>query len=363
MSQIMAAMDLHSLADASFISGAVTFAKIVGTFVAAWLAIKLGVKIAFFVSCLLVVTGLLTPIAPNYELLLLSRFLMGLGGALMIVYFNPIVMTWFDTDERPTINGLNAVAFNVGTAIVLWSMNGINQLTGNWQNSLLCFSVASLLLAGLWLLIPAQSTALATAAQTTSTVQQSYGYKEGLKDPFNWAYALTYAGLLAFYICLFTFYPKAGISASKWVIGAGIIGTIAGMLYSRKIKQRLPVIRYSGIIQIAMVIGLSFSPSPLLQTLCAIVLGFFVFFPITALVSLPHELPDMTPSRVTVVFSLFWSISYLFATVILWLFGKLVDMAGGDFTLAFILISAVSTTFFIGSFFLPETQPKQAPQP
>ncbi|MDC2887751.1 MFS transporter [Psychrosphaera algicola] len=140
MSQIMANLDLTSLASASFISGAVTFAKIVGTFSAAYFAIRFGIKGAFFVSCLLVTVGLMTPYAPSYDWLLVSRFLMGLGGALMIVYFNPIVMNWFAVEERATINGLNAVAFNVGTAIVLWCMNDINALTGSWQNTLVLFS-------------------------------------------------------------------------------------------------------------------------------------------------------------------------------------------------------------------------------
>ena len=50
MRQIMQSMDIDSLASASFISGAVTFAKIVGTFGAAWLAVKFGVKMAFFIA-------------------------------------------------------------------------------------------------------------------------------------------------------------------------------------------------------------------------------------------------------------------------------------------------------------------------
>ena len=112
--------------------------------------------------------------------------------------------------------------------------------------------------------------------------------------------------LLAFYICLFTFYPKAGIVQSKWVIGFGIVGTLAGIIYSKKILQRIPVIRWSGLIMAISLIGLSFSQSMWLQTLSAIVLGFFIFFPITALVSIPHELPNMNGARITVIFSLFY---------------------------------------------------------
>lgn len=353
MGQIMASMHIDSLASASFISGAVTLAKIVGTFIAAWLAVKVGVKKAFFISGVLISIGILTPLAPNYELLLVSRFLMGLGGAFMIVYFNPIVMAWFEPEERPTINGINAVAFNVGTGIILWQMGNFNSLTGSWQNTLIMFSLVSILLSVAWLLVKNNETNTTTKHDEKPPV--SYSYIDGLKDKFNWVYALTYSGILAFYICLFTFYPKAGISQSALVIGSGIIGTLAGIVYSKKFIARVPVIRWSGLVIIFTVLGLSFGNAEWLQTLCAMVLGFFIFFPITALVTIPHELPNMTGERITVVFSLFYSISYLIATVVLWSFGRLVDVNGGDFTSAFTLITIVSSTFFIGSFFLPET--------
>ena len=355
MDQIMAAMQLHDLASASFISGAVTFAKIVGTFLAAWVALKLGVKFAFLLSAAMVVAGVLTPMADSYEMLLSSRFLMGLGGALMVVYFNPIVLQFFAVEERPTVNGLNAVAFNVGTAIILWGMPGFNELFGGWKASLVAFSLASAFMMILWMLVEwRDKSQLEQAAVAT----EKYTYIEGLKDPFVWTYALTYAGLLSFYVCLFTFYPKAGIIASKWVIGFGIIGTVAGILYSRKVVARIPIIRWSGLFQTVMVVGLSFSGDAVIQTLCAMVLGFFVFAPVTALVSIPHELPNMTASKITVVFSLFWSISYMVATIVLWFFGKLVDVYG-DFNYAFAMISLVSTTFFFGSFFLPSGKEKQ----
>jgi len=355
LSQIMASMHVNSYASASFISGAVTLAKILGTFIAAWFALTLGIKRAFFIACILVVLGVITPIAPTFDMLLISRFLMGLGGALMIVYFNPIVMNLFTVDQRSTINGLNAVAFNVGTAIVLWFIPQINALTGDWQHSLMIFSGFSLLLAMVWYLVVLTDNEPSSMLNSPQLPSKKYGYLDGLKDNFTWIYALSYSGLLAFYICLFTFYPKAGISASKWVIGFGIIGTIAGIIYSKKIKQRIPIIRWSGAIQVVTVIGLSFSSSASIQTLCAIILGFAIFFPVTALISIPHELSAMTGEKITIIFSLFWSISYLVATIILWLFGKLIDLNHGEFGSAFVLISIVSSSLFIGSFLLPET--------
>jgi len=361
MSQIMASMHINSLASASFISGAVTFAKIVGTFMAAWLGLKLGIKNAFLLAGVLVAVGIITPIAPNYEWLLLSRFLMGLGGAFMIVYFNPIVMACFSPTERPTINGLNAVAFNIGTGIILWQMGNFNHLTDSWQNTLIIFSLITIMLCILWVFVKLPQ--MATTTNKSNNYTSSTLYIKGLSDKFHWQYALTYSGILAFYICLFTFYPKAGISQSALVIASGILGTLAGIIYSKQYPLRLPVIRWSGLIIIFGVIGLSFADNTWLQTISAVILGFFIFFPITALVSIPHEITNMTEQKITIVFSLFYSISYLIATIVLWGFGKLVDINQGDYTQAFILISVLSATFFIGSFFLPETGKKTSVTP
>jgi len=356
MSQIMASMNINSLASASFISGAVTLAKIVGTFIAAWLAVKLGVKYAFFLSGVLISMGLLTPFAPNYELLLISRFLMGLGGAFMIVYFNPIVMSWFEPEERATINGINAVAFNLGTGIILWQMANFNQLTESWQNTLIVFSLASIFFSFAWLLV--KENIDEKQSQTQQEEQKHYFYSDGLKDKFTWVYALTYSGILAFYLCLFTFYPKAGISQSALLIGFGIIGTLAGIFYSKKFTLRVPVIRWSGLIIVITVFGLSFSSSELVQTISAMLLGFFIFFPVTALITIPHELPKMTGQKITVIFSLFYSISYMVGTLSLWLFGTFVDNNQGDYTWAFAFTTLISGTFFVGSFFLTETGKK-----
>ncbi len=353
MPQIMQAMQIDGMASASLISGAVTLAKIAGTFVAAWLAIKLGVKIAFFVSALMITLGFFTPHAPNYELLLISRFVMGLGGALMIVYFNPIVIKWFSPSERPVVNGINSVAFNIGACVVLFWFADISHYFGGWKNALTVFSIFSAALAVAFFLIDfdgSEDQQTKLAAQT-----QNYSYLDGLKDPFNWIYALTFSGLLSIFICVFTFYPQAGISQTKYVVGFGVLGTVIGIILGQKMPQRLPPIRWSGFLLVIASCGLSFSYNATVQNISAIVLGICIFIPYAALITLPQELPNMSGARITVVFSIFYSVSYLISTVVLWCFGWLVDINGGSFTASFVLITVVSGSLFVGSFFLPET--------
>lgn len=354
MSQIMEAMDVEGLASASFISGAVTLAKIVGTLVAAWLASKLGVKLAFIVSAFMIVLGFLTPYAPNYDLLLISRFIMGLGGALMVVYFNPIVIKWFSPGERPIVNGLNSVAFNIGVCVVLFGFSDISQWLGGWKNALVAFSLASLVLTLLFFLVDfSGSDNQQNQGQTPQS--DSYTYKQGFSDPFNWVLALSVTGILSLFICVFTFYPQAGITQTKYIIGFGILGTVIGILLGKYYPLRIPPLRWSGLLLTVASFGVCFSPNAVLQTASAILLGVCVFIPYAILVTVPQELPNMTGKRITVIFSIFYSVSYLISTVVLWLFGLLVDLNNGSFTASFILISLVSGSLFACSFFLPET--------
>ena len=352
MKEIMQAVGMHSLTQASLLSTALTFAKIIGTFIAAWTIVKFGIRKAFIVASILMCLSIVTPYASNFSILLISRFLMGLGGALVIVYFNPIVYQLFAPEERAIINGLNAIAFNVGTAIIMFGVGGFLAVFGGWQQTLTAIFIASLVMLILWLIFgkmeitPTQPNADGSA--------HNYTLLDGLKDKFNWFFSLTYAGLLAFYIVLFTFYPKAGISQTKEVILFGIIGAIAGMVYSNKFSKRIPVLRISGLIQIIAAFGLSFAYSPTMATICAALLGFFMFLPMPALITYAQERPGMTTQKISVTFSLFWSISYLIATIIPTIFAKIVDLNNGNYHTAFIFICVVEGSFLIGSLFLRE---------
>jgi predicted MFS family arabinose efflux permease len=196
---------------------------------------------------------------------------------------------------------------------------------------------------------------LSTPTTTANLAQKDYTLVDGLKDKFNWLYAFTYSGLLAFYIVLFTFYPKAGISQAKQVILFGIIGAIAGMIYSNKSVKRIPIIRISGLIQVLAAFGLSFAgDNHTMGTISAAILGFFIFLPMPALVTYAQERSGMTAQKISVTFSLFWSISYAVATIIPTIFAKIVDINNGDYHTAFIFICIVEGTFFIGSLFLRE---------
>ncbi|QEL55751.1 MFS transporter [Chromobacterium paludis] len=352
--QIMRDMGIHDLAAGSHISNAVAAAKLLGSFIAAAILARLLAKRAVALALALMSLGALIPFVQHYPALLLLRFLTGLGGALVVVYFAPIVMLWFEPRERAVVNGLNSVAFNVGTAAAMFGLPALLQWTGGWRTALLCISLGSALCLALWLAFGADGVASDNADETPYTLRQ------GLSERFNWLLALTYSGTLAFYVLLFGFYQNAGIRQAKLVVLAGLFGAAAGIWLAKRMSRRLPLLQVSGLLQLLAIIGLhaqlwGWSDDERLVSASALAAGFFIFLPIASLITLAQEQPGMTPRKVAVTFSLFWFLSYLVATVAPYVFGLLVDMRHGDYDWATAFAAALSSTFLIGSLLLPET--------
>ena len=57
------------------------------------------------------------------------------------------------------------------------------------------------------------------------------GLRDGFKDWFNWVFALSYTGLLSYYIVAFTFMDPATI---RWVVYAGVIGALTGTVIAAR---------------------------------------------------------------------------------------------------------------------------------
>ena len=78
---------VDSGASASFVSNAVTIAKIIGNFSAAAILNKLYPKKSIALGSFFIFGGsLLAVLAKNYQMFLLGRFIMGFGGAVSVSY-------------------------------------------------------------------------------------------------------------------------------------------------------------------------------------------------------------------------------------------------------------------------------------
>ncbi|ELV8684182.1 MFS transporter [Vibrio cholerae] len=357
---IMSYYNIDGMAAATWMTNAITIAKIIGNLAAAWLLVKMGPKKAFAVASLLIVAGAIGAFASNYPSYVFSRLVMGFGGAFAIVYFNPIVIKYFSAEERPLINGINAAAFNMGNLLALLFTGSMLASLGSWQNVILAISAISLAILIVWWFISDDFSLSSTA---DNKEQAAYTLKDGMKESVNWWLPIAYSGLLFCYISVFALFPLVPSFAaeakylSSIMIGAGMVGTIAGIIAAKRYPLRVPVIRYCGLAMTAFAALMITTGSATIAYGAAFMAGFFMFVPMTSLVTLPQELPNMTPGRITVIFGMFWSISYTIETVLMYFAGVIADTTGN---IAYAATFAVicSSTFFLASFFLPETGKK-----
>ncbi|WP_102868173.1 MFS transporter [Pseudovibrio exalbescens] len=360
---IMAYFQVEGVTAATWMTNAITIAKIIGNLIAAWFLVKLGPKKAFAFSSLLIVAGALGAFATNYPLYVFSRLIMGFGGAFVIVYFNPIVVNYFTPEERPIVNGLNAAAFNAGNLLALLLTGTLMAHLGTWQNVVLGISLASGALLVIWWLI-SEDFELSGPKNAAGEVQKAYTMKDGIKDPVNWLLPFAYSGLLFCYIAVFSLFPLvpnfavASQYLASIMIGAGMVGTLVGIIVAKRYPLRLPVMRWCGLAMTCFAALMIVTSSPIIATASAFLAGFFLFVPMTCLVTLPQELPGMTPGRITVIFAMFWSISYVVETVLMYVAGVMADTTGNVYYAAAFAV-ACSITMFVATFLLPETGKKE----
>lgn len=358
---IMAFYQIEGMAAATWMTNAITIAKIIGNLLAASFLVKLGPKKAFGFASFLIVAGALGAFASSYPLYVITRLIMGFGGAFVIVYFNPIVINYFTAEERPVINGINAAAFNMGNLLAILLTGTLLAHLDIWQNVILAISGASFVVLVIWWFI-SDDFSLSSGAKGEAA-EQTYTLRDGVKESVNWWLPIAYSGLLFCYISVFAIFPMVPSFAaeakylSSIMIGAGMVGTIVGILVTKRLPLRVPIIRYCGLAMTAFAALMIFTDSAMVAYVAAFCAGFFMFVPMTALVTLPQELPNMTPARITVVFGMFWSISYIIETVLMFISGIIADSTG-NIAFAAMFAVACSSTFFLSSFMLPETGKK-----
>ena len=348
---------VDSGASASFVSNAVTIAKIIGNFSAAAILNKLYPKKSIALGSFFIFGGsLLAVLAKSYKMFLLGRFIMGFGGAVFVIYFSPVVIHYFSDEKRPTVNALNSVAYNFGAVLALLIVAPVIEKFGTWQKSMTFFLSISAVLFVLWLIFGDDF----EINESQSGEEQKVSFSQALKDKITLLLPFSYSGVLILYLSLLQLFPQTENAAiSSATLSAlsgigGIIGTILAIGLSKKYGKRKPVIIISGAIMTLSAFLMVKTTNPTLAIIAAILVGIFMFLPMTSLMMIPQELPNMTPARLTTIMGIFWALSYIIETIVFYIFVILQDRTGSNELSVYIAV-LLSLTFVIGGFLLPET--------
>lgn len=356
--QIAETFGVDSGASSSFVSNAVTIAKIIGNFLAAYILTKLYPKKSIGLGSLLIFGGsLIAVFAQSYVMFIIGRFMMGFGGAVYVIYFSPCVIHYFTPSQRPTINALNSCAYNFGSIVALLIVGPIILALKTWQKSMGFFASISGVLFVLWLIF-GEDFELNKTANTSEEKRFTLG--DAMKEKITWLLPLSYSGVLILYLTLLQLFPRTeGSAITASTLSAltgigGIIGTLLAILLSKKYHKRKPVIIVCGIIMTASAFLMVKTSTPTIAVVCALFLGTFMFLPMTSLMMIPQELPDMTPSRLTAIMGVFWAMSYIIETIVFFLFGVIFDKTG-SYNSSIMIAVILSLSFVIVGLFLPET--------
>lgn len=352
--EIMGYFNLDVLPAAT--TNAITVSKIIGNLLAAGFLIKLGPKKAVGLAAFLISVVGLGAFATNFPFFILTRFIMGFGGALMVVYFGPIVMHYFEPEKRPLLNGLNSVANNIGNIIALIMVDPIINALGSWKSVVLVFAIISFCIFLLWMIFGRD---FKTSTGVKAEPVAEYGYVDGVKDKFNYLFPLAYSGWLTLYIVMLNLFPLSeSVVVSSSLLStllavAGVVATPFGIMLTKKAKKNLPIIGVCGILVPIIAFVMIRTTSSAIAMGCAFALGFFIFLPMTVFVTIPQQLEGMNPRRLTVVMAMFWSVSYILETILYTIITKVVNTSG--FMQAMYVAIGCSLTFLVFGLLLPET--------
>ncbi|MGN0970196.1 MAG: MFS transporter, partial [Evtepia sp.] len=293
----------------------------------------------------------------NLSFFVVTRFLLGFGGALLMICMTPYVVYCFEPRRHPIWIGINNAGPNTGNLIALLSVSAVRAWLGDWRSVLIFYGAFSVVFLVLWLIV-GRDYPLAPKAAPDEKVPQLYRYRDGLKEPFLYKFLFTMTGRLVMYtvmLYLFPLNPDFTVNSqfiSLMIALTGIPGTIIGIILAKKLKRQLSLFRFSGVAQSFLFFLMILTDSPTIATVSAILLGFVIFISTPSLFTLPTKLPGATPEKVAVILTLYWAGAYTLQMIVYALVVHMVNSLG--WYLAMLFTALYSLTFLIGTFLLPD---------
>ncbi len=297
--------------------GILTSAFIVGVGIfqvpAGGLASRWGAKrTALLGLAVMAVSDILSGAAPSFLLLLMSRFLVGLGAALFFAPAIGIITPLFEPERRGLVIGLYNGAFGVGAGIGLFGW-AILEVSLGWRLSLAITGVVTAILA-------VENLAVMGAGKA-STNSVTHPVRRVLRSRHLWLWGI---GLLGFWGALYaagsflqpfatTTYMlpswEAGLLAASINFAAVAGGPIGGGLSDAMKSRRNFMILPAAVFGVGMML-IGSTPSSILWVL-AVFLGFVDGFVFASLYASPSQLPEVGADYASVAIGLINSIQIL----------------------------------------------------
>lgn len=351
----------------SYLGTVVTIAKVVAPLATGALALKFGLRRTLLVGSALICLVLAGPLSPTFGAFVGSRFLFGLGGAVVVTVMGPIVMQWFPKEELPAVNAWNGVAVNTGIAVTMYLTPPLAGSSLGWRGALLVYGALNVVMMVAWALFGRDNEAAASAAKAAGKDAAPVGYMDVWRMKETWLASLAFTGAVALYLSFSYWLPSfymeklhferaAAAQYSGIVNLAGIPSAIVSGYLTKELGVRRPFLLVGGAITGVVAFGMFLFTSPAIIMGSAILLGIALFIPTAAIATLLMELPGVTPKHVSLMMGTMFSFCYVVSAFAPNLVAFLRERTG-SFVPGFVALTVFSWVIFLSGLFLPETGP------
>ena len=366
MPQIMSDFNVD-VSHAALMSNVILWAKIAGAVCTAILVSRLGNRNAYALGCVMIGSSVLIPFISDFTLLLIIRFLGGLGGAICLVSLVPTVASFFENRMAALLNSINCTSNIIGTIIALTLAGYLSLLLNGWRNLLAVYGLITIVLGILWwLCIPGEEQPQIRHASVDYS-QRIAILKDIMLSRIVWGMIIQYTGAMIMMVFMFTFLPLyyakyASLPAdscahlSATFNQAGILmGALAGPYFKNRGFHYKSWLFTSSIFMAVTTFAMLFATNDFVILICSFMTGGIFATWFAFIFSIPKErLQDASTEKVTYAMSAFWVCTFILATINSQLIGWSIDLTGGfatGFTYIFCLmvISPVVALFIFPS--------------
>ena len=346
MPQIMSDFNVD-VSHAALMSNVILWAKIVGAVCTAVFVPRLGTRKSYFLGCIMIGSSLLIPFINNFTLLLIIRFLGGLGGAICLVSLVPTVARFFDNKMASTLNSINCTSNIIGTIIALTLAGYLSLLFNGWRNLLAIYGIITLILGVVWIICFTDEEQQQNSHISISYEQRISVLKDVLFNRIVWGMIIQYAGAMIMMIFMFTFLPLyyakyanlppdscAHLSGTVNQVGI-LLGALMGPYFKNRGYNYKSWLFISSIFMAITTFAMLFATNDIVILVCSFLTGSIFATWFAFIFSIPkEEQKNANTQTVTYSMSTFWVCTFILATINSQLIGWSVDLTGG-FTLGF----------------------------
>ena len=329
---------------------------------------RVGVWRAYTAGWFLVGLMALAALAPGFEGLLALRIASSLGMVVVFPATAPLVMQWFRPRELVAITSLNTASVSIGMALSAFTAAPLADVMG-WERVLGLYGAMGLAGAFAWLFLGRvpQSAAPRPAPLPWSDVKAVLTNKMVLL--LGAADASCFSMYMALSSWLPTFYDETrGISLTQagFIIGLlpimGIFAVLLGGFLPMKIGRKRLFFIVPGTVAALGGLGSFTIDNTVLIYVSVALLGLGAWMYVPTLITLPMELPGMTPQRIALVWGWFMTAPGIGGFIAPLVVGVMRDSLD-SFTPGFLVFALLAWFLVFAGFLLPGMGGQGTPSP